>query len=126
MRQSRNTIAKTEILRLINRSGTALSHSEIQALLDGLCHRVTIYRVLDRLIEEGLIHKIATIDGTVKYAACHDCDSAAHHHNHLHFNCERCESVTCLEDVEPSFNLPKGYKMYKSNFMVSGVCPQCL
>lgn len=125
MKKSRNTVAKTRIINTITDSKTALSHSEIHELLDGFCDRVTIYRVLDRLIAEDLIHKIVTIDGTVKYAACHDCSSVEHHHNHIHFSCEQCHTVTCIEEVEPSFKLPEKYKVHNVNFTVSGVCPEC-
>jgi len=125
MKKSRNTIAKTKILNVITDSKIALSHSEIHQLLDDFCDRVTIYRVLDRLIEEDLIHKIVTIDGAIKYAACHDCSTVEHHHNHIHFSCEQCHTVTCIEDVEPSFKLPEKYKIHNVNFTLSGVCPEC-
>lgn len=125
MKKSRNTAAKTKILNIITDSKTALSHSEIHEFLDDFCDRVTIYRVLDRLITEGFIHKIVNIDGVVKYAACHDCSSSDHHHNHIHFSCEQCHAVTCLEEVEPSFKLPEKYKIHSVNFTVSGVCPRC-
>ncbi|MFM7758103.1 MAG: Fur family transcriptional regulator, partial [Crocinitomicaceae bacterium] len=108
MKTARNTTAKTEIQDLIVTSNVALSHSEVQKSLDGLCDRVTIYRVLERLLEEGIIHKIVNIDGVVKYAGCHKC-SVKHIHNHIHFSCQKCKSVTCLEDVEPSYMLPKKY-----------------
>lgn len=125
MKQSRNTIAKTEIFNLISRSEVALSHSEIQKSLDGLCDRVTIYRVLERLVEEGLIHKVATIEGVVKYAECHTCSTEEHHHNHIHFSCEQCHTVTCIENVEPVFQIPEKYKVRNVNFTLSGVCPEC-
>lgn len=121
---SRNTVAKTEILNLVSGSEKALSHTEIQAALHNLCDRVTIYRVLDRLTEEGLIHRIVNIDGVIKYAGCQHCHTE-HHHNHIHFSCEKCKSVTCLDDVEPTFSLPVNYKVYTVNFTVSGLCPQC-
>ena len=124
MKQARNTAAKTEIHHLISQSPVALSHSEVQATLNGLCDRVTIYRVLDRLVEEGVIHKIINIDGVVKYAGCHSC-SETHHHNHIHFSCQKCKSVTCIDNVEPAFKLPKKYKVHEVNFTVSGICPQC-
>lgn len=73
MKTSRTTNAKTEIQELIVSSSVALSHSEIQKSLEGLCDRVTIYRVLERLMEEGVIHKIVNIDGVVKYAGCNSC-----------------------------------------------------
>ena len=121
---SRKTLAKTEIQKLISSSSFALSHSEIQSSLNGLCDRVTIYRVLDRLLAEGQIHKIVNVDGSVKYAACHSC-SEKHNHDHLHFSCQKCKSVTCLESVEPSYQLPMNYKVSEMNFMLSGLCPQC-
>src|SRR5690606_22695589 len=99
MKQVRNTTAKTKILDLISQSEVALSHSEIQSALDGLCDRVTIYRVLNRLVEEDLVHKVVNTDGGVKYASCHSCETK-HNHNHIHFSCQKCKSVTCLENVE--------------------------
>ncbi len=124
MKTARNTIAKTKIQELIILSPIALSHSEIHKYLEGLCDRVTIYRVLDRLLEEGVIHKIVDVDGVIKYAGCHSC-STEHSHNHIHFSCQKCMSVTCLENVEPSFKLPKNYKVSEMNFTLSGLCPQC-
>lgn len=123
MKQTRNTKAKAEILALIRRSDTALSHAEIQQALTGLCDRVTIYRVLERLLTET-IHRMVTPDGIVKYAACRHC-AGGHQHNHIHFSCLQCKSVTCLENVEPAFQLPKQYKISEVNFMVSGWCPRC-
>lgn len=125
MKQSRNTVARTEITRLIHESGVALSHAELQVLLDGLCDRVTTYRVLDRLMQEGIIHKVVDIDGTIKYAECHTCTTEIHHHDHLHFSCEQCKTVTCVEDVEPKIKLPVTYKVHKINLTVSGICPNC-
>lgn len=124
MKSVRNTIAKTEIQELLVSSSVALSHSEIQELLKGLCNRVTIYRVLERLLEEGIIHRIVNVDGVVKYAGCHSC-AIQHNHNHIHFSCQKCKSVTCLERVEPSYCLPPDYKVTEMNFTLSGLCPQC-
>jgi Fur family transcriptional regulator, ferric uptake regulator len=127
MKLSRNTVAKNEIQQLIKNSMVALSHAEIQAEIDGLCDRVTIYRVLDRLTEEGLIHKIVNVDGVIKYASCQSCTEIQNHkHNHIHFSCEKCKAVTCLDQIEPSFNLPVNYKVSEVNFTLSGLCPRCI
>lgn len=123
---ARNTIAKSKILEYVQNSNEAVAHSDIQQSLKGVCDRVTIYRVLDRLLSEGLVHKIVDIDGVVKYAACHTCeDEHHHHHNHIHFSCEKCKKVTCLDAIMPQFILPKDYKLNSVNFTVSGFCPQC-
>ncbi len=124
MKQKRNTTAKTAILKLITESEGALSHADIQLALDGLCDRVTIYRVLDRLLKEGFVHKVINIDGGIKYARCHNC-SVTHSHNHIHFSCLKCQSVTCMEEVKPAFSLPQSYKVMAVHFTVSGFCPSC-
>jgi Fur family transcriptional regulator, ferric uptake regulator len=124
MKQVRTTNAKSSILELINSSKVALSQLEIQRIVNNLCDRVTIYRILDRLVLEDQIHRIVNLDGIVKYANCGNC-SEKHHHNHLHFSCENCKSVTCLENIVPQFNLPIEYELREINFMVSGICPEC-
>jgi Fur family transcriptional regulator, ferric uptake regulator len=129
MKITRSTTAKTAILELITKSKVALSHIEIQNLINGLCDRVTIYRVLDRLVNEDVIHKIAMPDGTIKYASCNhkqENEKQTHSHNHIHFNCQKCFSVTCLDNVEPIFNIPKDYKVKEVNFTLTGFCPNCI
>lgn len=124
----RNTPASSAVLNLIQNSAVALSHSEIQEKLEGLCDRVTIYRILDRLTEDGLIHKIANSDASLKYASCSKCHhskSTEHTHNHVHFSCLKCKSVVCLENVQPEIKLPNSYKLVEVNFTVTGICPNC-
>lgn len=123
MKTKRNTVAKTTIIELLKESGWALSHADIQNKIEGVCDRVTIYRILDRLYVEEKIHKTVGIDGVVKYAFCHH--DSFHNHHHVHFNCERCLSTTCLEKLNPSFNLPEGYVMKDLNFTINGLCPKC-
>lgn len=118
----RNTVARSQIFDLINASESALSHAEIQAQLDNICNRVTIYRVLDRLVDEGLVHKAVTTQGEVKFAATHQ---GSDNCNHIHFSCEICKTVLCVENAALDFSLPEGYQINQMNFSLSGVCPKC-
>ena len=126
MKQTRNTVARTAILDIIQASEIALSQLAIQHTLNGLCDRVTIYRVLDRLVEEGLIHKIVNVNGVVNYAACATCShNHQHQHQHIHFSCRVCHELTCLNQVIPSFDLPIGFSKEETFFTVSGICNHC-
>ncbi len=58
MKTTRNTAAKTAVLEIFGKSKTALSHTEIQKQIGDLCDRVTIYRILDRLVNDDIVHKI--------------------------------------------------------------------
>lgn len=125
-KQIRNTPAKTEIIRILEQSKIALSHIELQEKLNGLCDRVTIYRVLERLLNEKIIHKTTTTNGGVKYAICtQTCTDKNHLHNHLHFTCENCKKTFCLEEVIPKFNLPEDYFLKDLHFTASGLCKNC-
>lgn len=129
MKQVRNTPTKQFILGLISGSGRALSQAEIQEQTEGVCDRVTVYRVLDRLENEGDIHRVVHLDGVVRYAKCNTCEGDdhghQHSHHHVHFHCTQCDAVTCLESVIPEFKLPRNYQVTETNFSVSGICPQC-
>jgi len=115
---------KDKIREIIGHSNVALSHHEINEMLNNSCDRVTIYRALDKLSEEGIIHKIIDIDGVSKFAACHGC-TKTHHHNHVHFSCTSCNSVVCIEQVKPRFELPEGFAIKEMNITLSGLCPDC-
>lgn len=132
MKITRNTQARKTILSMINDSNVALSQPAIQTALNGFCDRVTIYRVLDRLVEEGLVHKIVNVNGVVNYAACSTCshenettDKHQHAHQHVHFSCRICNELTCLEQVIPHFDLPPNFKLEETFFTISGTCPNC-
>jgi len=121
---SRNTNAKTQILTFIQKSVKAVSHAEIHQELGNICDRVTVYRVLERLVKEDFIHKIVNIDGVLNYAACNSCLNK-HNHNHVHFSCENCKSITCLEKIEFEVNLPPNYIFEEAYFTIKGICSNC-
>lgn len=122
MKKKNNT---ETIFSIIQDSPYAISHAEISNKLENKCNRVTIYRILDKLFEQGDIHKIVDITGITKYAACHSCETDNHQHNHLHFSCTNCLQVTCLEENEPIIKLPKDYLVSQVNLTISGLCPSC-
>ncbi|MBX7050567.1 MAG: transcriptional repressor [Flavobacteriales bacterium] len=125
-KQVRSTAAKQHIREILEQSGTALSQPEIQEQSEGVCDRVTVYRVLDRLLQEGEVHKTIGLDGMTRYAICKACDhDHGHQHDHVHFSCEVCGEVTCLDKVIPELKLPRGYRLKEASYMISGVCPTC-
>jgi Fur family ferric uptake transcriptional regulator len=121
---SRNTVAKKQILAFIHDAEHAVSHADIHKSLGDICDRVTVYRVLERLVNEDSIHKIVNTDGVINYAACKKCVTK-HNHNHVHFSCEICKALTCLNSVEFTLNLPTEYEFREAYFTVSGICPAC-
>lgn len=120
----RNTPARTAVLEALRAAHSALSHEMLEQQLDGQANRATIYRILNRLTEDGVVHRVVTAEGVQYFALCTDCTQDDHQHHHLHFRCLSCERVECLkQEVVPS--LPPGYRTYAVNATVSGICGAC-
>lgn len=120
----RNTETKTEIHFLLKNSNSALSHDMIQEKMSNSVDRATIYRILNRLCEDKIVHKIIGDDGKQYFAFCVNCQEHQHKHNHFHFRCIRCGIVECLKS-ELRISLPENYVFENLNGVISGTCPAC-
>lgn len=105
----------------------SLTHHEIQAQLSQHLHEeldsVTLYRVLEWLTENELIHRIAGADQVWRFSA-----GAGHHaHEHAHFQCTKCEQVTCFTDLAlpRKIKLPEGFQTQEIDFLIKGTCANC-
>ena len=122
----RATQARLLVLGILLEATAALSHWEIeqQAHIRGLAaDRVTLYRVLDWLVEQGLAHKIMGADRTWRYNA----HAELNHAQHAHFHCQSCQQVFCLEQLQPAvlLSLPPGYQLRHVEINLQGLCPAC-
>ena len=120
----RNTIHTNEIYSLLKSSKLALSHDMIQEKMESKADRATIYRVLNRLCEDRVVHKVIGDDGKQYFAFCVACEEKKHKHNHFHFRCVSCGKVECLEG-EIKVMLPEKYMLENFNGVISGTCSNC-
>lgn len=121
----RTTPARLGVLELLLTAKTALSHQELEqaATKTGLVvDRVTLYRTLDWLVEQGIAHRISSHDRTWRYKAQAELASP-----HAHFQCRQCSQVFCLENLQPAllFKLPEGYQLEDIELKLQGICPTC-
>ncbi len=119
----RKTKSKEDVLKTLKSNGTAMSHDMIETKIEDY-NRATIYRILNRFQEDGIVHRIVGIDGKQYFAICTNCEQKNHSHNHLHFQCTNCKRVECLKE-EPRIDLPKNYVMHDFNGLISGLCGNC-
>ena len=122
----RRTQAQIKILDILKSSSAAFSHEMLQSELETKMDRATIYRVLNRFCEDGVVHKVVGNDGIQYFAYCAGCDKPnnKHNHNHFHFKCLNCGTVECLQD-KIQIPLPNGYKIESFNGLISGYCNRC-
>lgn len=122
--RERSSAVRDQILKILSDRKEALAHKDFQLLLKDSCDRVTIYRAVDRLHNEGKIHKVTGVGGVIQYALCNHCMDK-HQHDHIHFTCVKCAKVLCIENSKPTIHLPKEYQVQEIECMVSGICPDC-
>lgn len=120
------TPARVKVLDELSSTHLALSHTELESTFNKV-DRITLYRVLKDFEESGIVHKILDLEGVTRFAICkHDCPDETHTESHVHFNCERCHKMFCLEHTHtPSIKLPSGFRPTGVNTVVQGVCKHC-
>lgn len=136
----RPTKARIAVLNTLLHSTTALSHPEILAALQGIkeIDRVTVYRVLDWLLENTLIHKISSDDRAWKfqlnapkrnYRAADPLNNTPllSNHGHAHLHCQRCGTVLCIHEL--AAHIPQTifdtYQVSQIDISLKGLCPDC-
>ena len=127
IQRERNSTTKQEIIKLLEQKQEALTHKDFQDFFKDKIDRVTIYRALDRLIDEGKLHKIINLEGGVQYAKCKTCnhEEELHSHDHVHFSCTKCEKTTCLDKITPEIKLPNGFIAEEMQLLITGICSNC-
>ena len=122
MKRLKNTMVKVGIQKLLSSSVCALSHTEVHQKIDIACDRATSYRVLEKLTNSGIVHKVLGADGVARYAYSALSDG---HKHHVHFCCQQCKTTSCLTDIVPVVELPANFVVFHSSYVVSGICPYC-
>ena len=122
---ARTTRPRIAVLAALLNAPRALTHHEVVAQVrHGLqVDRVTVYRVLDWLVANHLAHRIAGDDRIWRFNAA----AGDHSGEHVHFECNRCGRVTCMDDTVPAphFALPRGFRRQHVEVTVKGLCAEC-
>lgn len=122
------TTPRRLILGLLQAAPAPQTHRDV---LEGLhtlqlagIDRVTVYRVLDWLVEQGLAHKAADGQGIFRFSQA---QPGMVHESHVHFRCTRCGGVFCLKDAPPQRpKLPKGFRLGGMTVDIRGECASCV
>jgi Fur family ferric uptake transcriptional regulator len=112
------------VLEFLLAQTESLTHHEIQyRLARDAIDPVTLYRVLDWLTENALVHRIGGADQVWRFSA----GGGPQSHGHAHFQCTRCEKLTCFTDVKLPGNptLPAGFHSQEVDYLIKGTCPSC-
>ncbi|SDX82616.1 Fur family transcriptional regulator, ferric uptake regulator [Lutibacter oricola] len=121
----RKTKSVEALLNQFKNYDGAISVIELINRLNSEMNKTTIYRVLNKLEEDGILHSFLATDGNKWYAECKGCSVSSHHDVHPHFQCLECGKVDCLT---MDINIPKipNREIISSQLLIQGVCEKCL
>jgi Fur family transcriptional regulator, ferric uptake regulator len=121
---ARLTRPRTRVLMFLLKQNKPLSHTEIHERLPGEpMDSVTLYRVLEWLHQNDLVHRIAAADQVWRFSATPE----KHDHEHAHFQCTSCDTVTCFNDMPlpRRIKMPEGFTSQEVDILIKGTCPRC-
>jgi len=122
----RVTAVRLLIWREIRRSFAGpFSLSDLEDALPTV-DKSTLFRTLTLLSEAHLLHDIDDGSGSHKFCVCHH-DDTLHCTGHVHLTCRICHRTFCLTDIRiPQVELPEGFVPEEAEYIVKGVCPDCM
>jgi Fur family transcriptional regulator, ferric uptake regulator len=125
---ARLTLPRLRVLKFLLDQPAPMTHHDIHARLPGQpLDAVTLYRVLEWLTGHGIVHRIAGADQVWRFSARAGAQGGPANHDHAHFQCIKCDSVTCFTDVPVPrrVKLPAGFTNQNVDFLIKGLCPRC-
>ena len=121
----KSTKTRVDLLTKMQDCSSAMSYSTIQKEMAPI-DRVTLYRTLESLKENGIIHIAFQENNETYYAICgNSCDENNHQHEHVHFKCTNCNTVTCEKLISEIQILLPNYLIDKISVNIEGLCQLC-
>jgi Fur family transcriptional regulator, ferric uptake regulator len=124
-----STPGRRQVLEIIGSSASPLSAQEIAFALERSMpiNRVTLYRILDLLVERKVVDRITAGDRSYRYGLAEN----PNHPRHPHFYCTHCGSMECLNPKSITVDVNSIRTIYPAliervEVRLDGVCKTCL
>jgi Fur family ferric uptake transcriptional regulator len=116
------------VIQLLAEQPCALTAVEIEDALRAAGRspgRASIYRVLDLLVEHGLVERVEVGDGQARFER--QLPGGEHHH---HLVCERCGRLVAFDDPGLEHAIDKlsarlGMRIFGHDILLRGACERC-
>ncbi len=122
------TTNRIQVLEIVGNNTFPLSAGDIYAILErtSSINRVTVYRILDLLVEHGVVDRISTGGRAFYYGIAPN----EHHKPHPHFYCRICGQMDCLSPESVTVDIAPLLKTYpgrieKVEIRIDGICKNC-
>ena len=121
----RPTQHRLAILSTLLTAKTPMTQQQItDKLANNPPNKVTIYRILENLLNAGIIHKAFLTNRTWHFELANHCTKTQ---CHPHFTCTNCDNTHCMTDMKIPMpeKIYKGFKINHQKVNLQGLCPKC-
>ena len=123
---SYNTKQKDLIINIIKKHKKAFTVKDIYEEVKEETGLTTIYRMIDKLVSDGILTKNISSDNITYYQYLEKCD----HENHFYLKCEICGNMThidcdCIIQLTNHIFKEHKFKPSKDHIIINGICKNC-
>ncbi len=120
------TKQKGLILDIIKKQKSEFRVQDIYEALNKKVGLTTIYRLIDKLVKEGLLNKTIGEDNITYYQYLEKCE----HENHFYLKCEKCGNIIhvdcdCIIDLMNHILAEHHFVASSEHIIISGLCEKC-
>lgn len=121
-----NTKQKELILNIIKKQKKEFTVKDIYNEVKNKTGLTTVYRLIDKLVEEGIVTKNIGKDNKTKYIYLEKCEEE----NHFYLKCKNCKTMKhvdcdCIKELLNHILINHKFTADKKNIIINGICENC-
>lgn len=127
MKEIYKTKQKDIILSIIEKKKNEFTIKDIYEEVKDKVGLTTIYRLVDKLVEEKKINKTISSDNITYYQYLEECN----HSNHFYLKCDKCGNLIhidcdCIEELTSHILKEHKFIPNKEHIIINGLCNKCI
>lgn len=120
-----STKQKDLILNVLNKYNKQFTIKDIYNEVKDFVGLTTIYRLVDKLVLDGIITK--TIDNNITY---YQYLEHCNHENHFYLKCEKCKTMIhvdcdCISELSKHIFSEHKFTPNREHIIITGLCEKC-
>lgn len=121
------TKQKDLILDIIKKKNKEFTVKELYNELDRKVGLTTIYRLVDKLIDNNTLNKYISKDNTTYYQYLESCE----HENHFYLKCTNCGEMIhidcdCISELSNHIYKDHKFILNREHIIINGICDKCV
>lgn len=121
-----NTKQKDIILDIIKKEKKEFTVKDIYDKVKNKTGLTTVYRLVDKLVDEGRLSKNISKDNVTYYQYLEECN----HDNHFYLKCESCGNMIhvdcdCIGDLTKHIFNEHKFNLSHDHIIINGLCSNC-